>query len=93
LATAGTGDVLSGVIGAFIARGVPAQLAAGLAAHVHGAAAALGFDEGMVASDLVDLLPRWLSAARTESERGEPDVEGSVGPERYPGRPIRTGGI
>ena len=39
LATAGTGDVLSGVIGAFLARGVPAHLAAALAAHVHGRAA------------------------------------------------------
>ena len=38
LATAGTGDVLSGVIGAFVARGVPAFEAAGLAAHVHGRA-------------------------------------------------------
>ena len=40
LATAGTGDVLSGVIGAFLARGVPAHRAAALAAHVHGRAAA-----------------------------------------------------
>ena len=38
LATAGTGDVLSGVIGAFLARGVPAHAAAALAAHVHGRA-------------------------------------------------------
>ena len=42
LATAGTGDVLSGVIGAFLARGVPAHLAAALGAHVHGRAAARG---------------------------------------------------
>ena len=40
LATAGTGDVLSGVIGAFLARGVDPSHAAALAAHVHGRAAA-----------------------------------------------------
>ncbi len=42
LATAGSGDVLSGIIGAFCARGVPAFEAAALAAHVHGRAASLG---------------------------------------------------
>jgi NAD(P)H-hydrate epimerase len=61
LATAGTGDVLSGVIGAFIARGVPAFEAAALAAHTHGRAAGHGYGEGMVASDLPDLVAGWLS--------------------------------
>jgi ADP-dependent NAD(P)H-hydrate dehydratase / NAD(P)H-hydrate epimerase len=61
LATAGTGDVLSGVIGAFLARGVPEQLAAALGAHVHGRAAALGRPEGLVAGDLPDLIGAWLS--------------------------------
>jgi NAD(P)H-hydrate repair Nnr-like enzyme with NAD(P)H-hydrate dehydratase domain len=42
LATAGTGDVLSGVIGAFLARGLPALEAAALAAHCHGRAASQG---------------------------------------------------
>jgi NAD(P)H-hydrate epimerase len=64
LATAGTGDVLSGAIGAFVARGLPLFEAAGLAAHVHGRAAALGPPEGLVAGDLADLLGRWLSDAR-----------------------------
>jgi NAD(P)H-hydrate epimerase len=64
LATAGTGDVLSGAIGAFIARGLPPFEAAGLAAHVHGRAAALGPPEGLVAGDLADLLGRWLSDVR-----------------------------
>jgi NAD(P)H-hydrate epimerase len=61
LATAGTGDVLSGVIGALIARGVDAFNAAGLGAHVHGRAAGLGSAEGLVAGDLPDLVARWLS--------------------------------
>jgi ADP-dependent NAD(P)H-hydrate dehydratase / NAD(P)H-hydrate epimerase len=61
LATAGTGDVLSGVIGAFLARGVPAHLAAALGAHVHGRAAARGRPEGLVAGDLPGLIATWLS--------------------------------
>ncbi len=62
LATAGTGDVLSGVIAAFLAQGMDPMRAAGLAAHVHGSAARLGPARGMVAGDVVELLPQWLSA-------------------------------
>jgi hydroxyethylthiazole kinase-like uncharacterized protein yjeF len=65
LATAGTGDVLSGVIGGFLARGLEAVEAAGLGAHVHGRAAGLGLPEGLVAGDLVELVARWLSGVRT----------------------------
>lgn len=63
LATAGTGDVLSGVIGAFVARGVPVLEAAALGAHVHGRAGALGHPEGLVAGDLPDLVARVLDGA------------------------------
>jgi NAD(P)H-hydrate epimerase len=62
LATAGTGDVLSGVIAAFLAQGMDPMSAAGMAAHVHGSAARLGPRRGMVAGDVVELLPQWLSA-------------------------------
>ena len=61
LATAGTGDVLSGVVGAFLARGVPAFEAAALAAQVHGQAARTGYKEGLVAGDLPELVAAWLS--------------------------------
>jgi NAD(P)H-hydrate epimerase len=61
LATAGTGDVLSGVIGAFLARGLDAVEAAAFGAHAHGRAAGLGLSEGLLAGDLVELVPRWLS--------------------------------
>jgi ADP-dependent NAD(P)H-hydrate dehydratase / NAD(P)H-hydrate epimerase len=61
LATAGTGDVLSGAIAAFIARGTDPLEAAALAAHAHGRAAGLGPAVGLVAGDLADLLARWLS--------------------------------
>jgi NAD(P)H-hydrate epimerase len=69
LATAGTGDVLSGVIGAFVARGVAPLEAAGLAAHVHGRAAADGATEGLVAGDLPELVSHVLSRARASMGR------------------------
>lgn len=60
LATAGTGDVLSGIIGALLARGLDAFDAAAAGAWLHGRAAALGSAEGFVASDLLHLLPAAL---------------------------------
>ena len=60
LATAGTGDVLSGVIGALLAQGVPAFEAAAAGAWLHGTAARLGPPRGFVAGDLPDLLVELL---------------------------------
>ncbi|MGY6502774.1 MAG: NAD(P)H-hydrate dehydratase [Acidimicrobiales bacterium] len=57
LATAGTGDVLSGVIGALLAGGVEPHRAAAAGAHLHGLAGAVGSPHGLVAGDLVDRLP------------------------------------
>lgn len=65
LATAGTGDVLAGVIAAFLARGVPAFEAAALAAHAHGRAATRFGGEGMVAGDLPAFIARWLTEVRS----------------------------
>jgi NAD(P)H-hydrate epimerase len=76
LATAGTGDVLSGVIGAFLARGVPAHVAAALAAHVHGRAASRGRPEGLVAGDLPDLVAAFLSNARRSVARQSAPQDG-----------------
>lgn len=61
LATAGTGDVLSGVIGALLARGMGAFDAASAGAWLHGRAAELGPVEGLIASDLLELLPLALA--------------------------------
>ena len=61
LATAGTGDVLSGVVAAFLAQGLSAPEAAAAAAFVHATAGHLGWPRGLVAGDLVDLLPAALS--------------------------------
>jgi ADP-dependent NAD(P)H-hydrate dehydratase / NAD(P)H-hydrate epimerase len=60
LATAGTGDVLSGVIGALLAQGVPAFEAAASGAWLHGRAAMRGPRRGLVASDVVGGLPAAL---------------------------------
>jgi ADP-dependent NAD(P)H-hydrate dehydratase / NAD(P)H-hydrate epimerase len=71
LATAGTGDVLSGVIGALMARGVNPHEAAALAAHVHGRAAERGRAEGLVAGDLPELVSDVLaSLSSAASVRG-----------------------
>jgi len=60
LATAGTGDALSGIIGAFLARGVPAFEAAAAGAYVHGQAGRR-VGSGLVASDLLSAIPRTLA--------------------------------
>jgi len=58
LATAGTGDVLTGVVGAFLAKGLEPQLAAAAAAVAHARAADLApHRAGLVASDLLASLP------------------------------------
>jgi NAD(P)H-hydrate epimerase len=62
LATAGSGDVLTGVIAAFLAKGLPAERAAAAAAVAHGiAAASVPHQAGLVASDVVAALPAALS--------------------------------
>jgi NAD(P)H-hydrate epimerase len=60
LATAGTGDVLTGVTAAFLAKGVEAQVAAAAASVACDVAARLGPARGLVASDVVGLLPSAL---------------------------------
>ena len=62
LATAGTGDVLTGIVGAFLAKGMDARLAAAAAASAHSRAARLAPQQaGLVASDVISLLPRALA--------------------------------
>jgi hydroxyethylthiazole kinase-like uncharacterized protein yjeF len=57
LATAGTGDVLAGVIGGLLASGLDPWRAAAAGAFLHGRAGALGWTRGLVAGDLPGLLP------------------------------------
>ena len=62
LATAGTGDVLTGIVAAFLAKGMEAQLAAAAGAVAQARAARLApQQEGLVAGDVVALLPRALA--------------------------------
>jgi ADP-dependent NAD(P)H-hydrate dehydratase / NAD(P)H-hydrate epimerase len=63
LATAGTGDVLTGVVGAFLAKGMEARLATAAASAAHTQAAVFApFRSGLVAGDLLGVLPRVLDA-------------------------------
>ena len=83
LATAGTGDVLSGVIGAYLSKRMDPFTAACAGVFVHAragqlAAAEIG-DEGVIASDVIGLLPR-ARAAGTEADggtQGQPDGAGA----------------
>jgi len=61
LATAGTGDVLAGVIGALLAQGLAPARAAAAGAFIHGRAGALGWPRGLVAGDLPAALPAALA--------------------------------
>ena len=61
LATAGTGDVLTGIVGSFLAKGLDAVDAAAAAAVAHGLAArAVPHQAGLVASDVAAALPAIL---------------------------------
>lgn len=66
LATAGTGDVLTGIIAGLLAAGVDPFAAAATGAHLHGSAARrTGLGTALVASDLVAALAPTLAARRT----------------------------
>jgi hydroxyethylthiazole kinase-like uncharacterized protein yjeF len=61
LATAGTGDVLTGVVASFLSKGLDAVTAASAAAIAHGQSARLvPYQAGLVASDLLETLPAAL---------------------------------
>jgi len=63
LATAGAGDVLSGLIGGLLAQGMAAEDAAAAAAWLHGDAAAR-FGPGLIAEDIPEMLPESLAALK-----------------------------
>jgi NAD(P)H-hydrate epimerase len=72
LATAGTGDVLSGIISGLLAQGMSLYDAAVCGVYLHGKAGDLLRDEwgnvGTIAGDLVDVLPDARIAILQESE-------------------------
>lgn len=73
MASGGMGDVLAGVIGALCAQGLEAAEAAAVGVHVHGlaadlAAAALGGQTGIMASDVIGRLPAAIASVQGAAE-------------------------
>ena len=64
LATAGSGDVLAGLVLGLLAQGMPAFMAAAAAVWLHGAAGA-AFGPGLIAEDLPEALPGVLKQLRS----------------------------
>jgi NAD(P)H-hydrate epimerase len=66
MGSGGTGDVLCGMLGAFLAQGVDAADAARLAVFAHGRAGDLAAstrgEAGLIAGDLLDAVPAVLRA-------------------------------
>ncbi len=64
MATAGSGDVLSGVVAAFLGQGLEGFAAAKYAAHIHGLAGDIAAGDktqmGLIASDIIDRIPEAL---------------------------------
>jgi ADP-dependent NAD(P)H-hydrate dehydratase / NAD(P)H-hydrate epimerase len=74
MATAGSGDVLSGIIGALLAEGLSASHAAVAGAYIHAAAGDLAAfshgEDGMVASNIMDAIPVVLADLRSDEFTG-----------------------
>ncbi|SHE36003.1 NAD(P)H-hydrate epimerase [Ferrithrix thermotolerans DSM 19514] len=70
LGVGGSGDVLSGVIGGLMARGVEPALASALGAHIHGRASSFLGGYSVRASDLIEGCVGWLSSLDKRWHRG-----------------------
>jgi ADP-dependent NAD(P)H-hydrate dehydratase / NAD(P)H-hydrate epimerase len=68
LATAGSGDVLSGLAGSLLAQGIPAATAAAAAAYLHGMAGRLAARDAPIgASDLIGAIPAAIRAVTSDT--------------------------
>jgi NAD(P)H-hydrate epimerase len=78
LATAGSGDVLAGFIGGFMAQGVDSYRAACAAVWLHGEAA-FQFGPGLIAEDLPETIPAALRSLRDQTDERHHDPHGGTG--------------
>lgn len=67
LATAGSGDVLAGIVGGLLAQGMSGRDAAACGVYLHGLAAQMFGGAGMIAEDLPGLLPDALDMLSSNS--------------------------
>ncbi len=78
MAVAGTGDVLAGCIGGFLAQGISAHDAAICGAFVHGQAGEIWReqfgDAGLLASDLLTLLPGVIRSLKSAPSAADPEL-------------------
>ncbi|MCC6933683.1 MAG: NAD(P)H-hydrate dehydratase [Deltaproteobacteria bacterium] len=75
LATAGSGDVLCGIIAALVARGCPPFAAANYGVYLHGEIGQKLHDEfkssvGVTATDIIEALPKTIAALCNQNEVG-----------------------
>ena len=84
LASAGTGDVLAGMVLGLLAQGMPPFEAASGAVWLHGAAA-IAFGPGLIAEDLPEALPKLLRNLPGSAKNSGPDRNSTrPGPVRDP---------
>lgn len=73
MATAGSGDVLSGIIVGLVAQGLSPQQAAVAGVYIHGCcgdkAAGAGSEQGLIAGDLIDQLPYVLKELENANKK------------------------
>jgi NAD(P)H-hydrate epimerase len=76
MASGGSGDVLTGMAGAFLARGLEPLAALQAACFLHGLAGDLACEErgeeGLIAGDIIDAIPRAMRPATDLSRRAAP---------------------
>lgn len=74
MATAGSGDVLTGILTGLLARGYPTEDACRLGVFLHGLAGDIASErfgqESLIASDLIDSLPAAFQCVRPTHENG-----------------------
>jgi NAD(P)H-hydrate repair Nnr-like enzyme with NAD(P)H-hydrate dehydratase domain len=67
LATAGSGDVLTGILTGLLAQGIEPPIAAILGVYLHGRAGDLAFAKSgrapLIASDIIDMIPAAFSSS------------------------------